>query len=113
MEKTITVHLVDEKKIKELNKKHRNVDRATDVLSFPLMEHGKLETGQDGDWGDVFLCLPKIKKQAKEYKVSFEEEFSRMLTHGILHLLGFDHQKKTETEKMFKLQEKIVKKLCK
>lgn len=111
MEVTASIHLVGEKEIMALNKEHRKINKVTDVLSFPLCEVGEIRDKRYEEIGDVFLCIPQIKKQAKEYGVSFEEEFCRILTHGILHLLGFDHQKKKEANKMFKLQEKIVKAL--
>lgn len=111
MEKTISIHLVGEKKIRELNKKHRKQDKVTDVLSFPLCEIDEMGDERYCEMGDVFLCVSRIKKQAREYGVCLEEEFCRILTHGVLHLLGFDHQKKKEANKMFKLQEKIVKAL--
>lgn len=111
MEVTASIHLVGEKMIKKLNKQFLGKDIVTDVLSFPLGERGTGNGEQESDLGDVFLCLPRIEKQAKEFGVSFEEEFCRMLTHGILHLLGFDHTDKKKAKKMFKLQERIVKQL--
>lgn len=111
MEKTISIHLVGEKEIKALNREHRKINKVTDVLSFPLCEVGEIGDKGCSEVGDIFLCVPKIEKQAKEYGVRFEEEFCRMLTHGVLHLLGFDHQNKKEAKKMFDLQEQIVKKL--
>lgn len=108
MEVIVSIHLVDEKKIKTLNKEHRKINKVTDVLSFPLCEIGEIGDRRYKEVGDVFLCIPRIKKQAKEYGVSFEEEFRRMLTHGVLHLLGFDHQDKKEAKRMFDLQEKII-----
>lgn len=111
MEKTISVHLVEEKEMRELNKKHRKKDRVTDVLSFPLLSKKEMRDDIYSEVGDVFLCLPRIKKQAAEYGVSFEEEIARMLAHGVLHLLGFDHKNKKSAKKMFHLQEKIVKKV--
>lgn len=111
MEVTASIHLVGEKKIRELNRKYRKQDVVTDVLSFPLCEKREIRDRIDKEIGDVFLCVPRIKKQAKEYGVFFEEEFCRILTHGILHLLGFDHENKIEAKKMFKLQERIIKQL--
>ncbi|MEK7065208.1 MAG: rRNA maturation RNase YbeY [Patescibacteria group bacterium] len=111
MEVTASIHLVGEKRIRELNKKYRKQNKVTDVLSFPLCEIREIRDKRDKEIGDVFLCVPRIKKQAKEYGVCLEEEFCRMLTHGVLHLLGFDHKNKKEAKKMFDLQEQIVKKL--
>ncbi|MBI4427131.1 MAG: rRNA maturation RNase YbeY [Candidatus Magasanikbacteria bacterium] len=101
LNKTLSVQFVDEKKIKELNKKYRGVNKITDVLSFGLEE--------GTDLGDIFICYSQIKKQAKTYNASVKEELARMLAHGVLHLLGFDHQKKADEEKMFSLQERLIK----
>lgn len=101
LDKTLSVQFVGEKKIKELNKKYRGIDRVTDVLSFGL---------EGDDLGDIFLCYPRIKKQAKQYQVTEREEVARMLIHGILHLLGFEHKRKKEAQKMFKLQDELLRK---
>ncbi len=111
MEVTASIHLVGEKEIRALNKEHRKINKVTDVLSFPLCEIVEIGDKTCKEIGEVFLCVPQIKKQAIDYGVCFEEEFCRMLTHGVLHLLGFDHQNKKEAKKMFDLQEQIVKKL--
>jgi len=108
-----SVNLVGEAKIKELNKKHRNKNKVTDVLSFPMTE--KLETQnakfEIRDLGDIFICLSFAKKQAKSENVSIEKELARLTVHGFLHLLGYDHErsKKDEVE-MFRLENKILKK---
>lgn len=100
LDKTLSIQFVGEKKIRELNKEYRGVDRVTDVLSF----------GLDGeDLGDIFICYAQIRKQAKIYKVSVKEELARMLAHGVLHLLGFGHQNKSDEKKMLKLQDKLIK----
>lgn len=94
----LSVSLVGPRKIKELNRKYRHKDSVTDVLSFPLKEEKEM--------GDIFICSGQVKRQAKKIGISFEEELARMLTHGILHLVGYNHEKKH-----FDLQEKIVRKL--
>ncbi|MDO8495940.1 MAG: rRNA maturation RNase YbeY [bacterium] len=109
-----SVNLVGEAKIKDLNKKHRNKNKVTDVLSFPMTE--KLETQnakfEIRDLGDIFICLSFAKKQAKSENVSIEKELARLTVHGFLHLLDYDHErsKKDEVE-MFRLESKILKKL--
>ena len=92
MEVTASIHLVGEKRIRELNKKYRKQNKVTDVLSFPLCEIREIRDKRDKEIGDVFLCVPRIKKQSKEYGVCLEEEFCRMLTRGIA-FVGFDHKK--------------------
>lgn len=104
IKKAVSVVLVGEAKIRALNKKYRHKDKVTDVLSF-------------GDWGDkeflgeIVICLPQIKRQAKQFGVTSREELIRMLAHGFLHLTGLDHEKsQAEEKKMFKKQEELVKK---
>jgi len=102
---SVSVHVVGEKKIQSLNRTYRGKDTVTDVLSFGVEDQ---EVGESHDWGDLFLCEAKIKKQAKEFGVTFENEFFRMLIHGTLHLFGYDHVKSKDAEIMFPLQEKIL-----
>ena len=104
---SLSVNLVGEKRIQTLNNLYRGKDNVTDVLAFALQD---VKTPADDiqDLGDVFICISQIKKQAQEFDVSFKEEFTRILVHGILHLLGFDHIKEKDAKKMFLFQEKIV-----
>ena len=99
LNKSLSVQFVSERKIRELNRKYRGVDKVTDVLSFGL-------GGED--LGDIFLCYPQIKRQAKHYQVTAKEEMARMLAHGILHLLGFEHRKKDEKRRVLLLQEELI-----
>jgi probable rRNA maturation factor len=87
------------------NKEYRNKDYPTDVLSFVDGER----IGKITYLGDIIISIDKVKSQSEEYGVSFEEEFSRLLVHGILHLLGYDHETSEEDEKvMMSIQDKIV-----
>ena len=98
----VSVNLVGEGKIKSLNRKHRNKDKATDVLSFPL---------GDGN-GDIFICLPIAKKEAKRENISIKAKLAQLTVHGFLHLLGYDHEKSADSaKKMFKLERKILNKI--
>jgi len=106
----LSINLVGEKRIKNLNNLYRNKDKVTDVLAFVLSDI-KTPTDDLEDLGDVFICIPQIKRQAREFNVSFREEFTRIIAHGILHLLGFDHLKEKDAKKMFSVQEKIVHKI--
>lgn len=99
LDKILSIQFVGEKKIRELNKKYRGVNKVTDVLSFSF-------GGED--LGDIFICFSQIKRQAKIYQVPVKEEVARILTHGVLHLLGFDHQNKSDEKKMLGLQEKLI-----
>lgn len=104
---SISVHIIGDKKMTELNWKHRGKKKTTDVLSFATHE-GEYKAIPSDDWGDVFISLPQVKRQAKEYKIPWQEEFYRMLIHGILHLFGYDHMEEKDAKKMFKLQEKFL-----
>lgn len=106
----IEVNVVGEQRIKTINRKYRGLDKTTDVLAFAFAED-KTFMGQIA--GQLFICLPVIKKQSNRFRVSLKEEFIRMLVHGLLHLQGFDHQKVSQADIMFALQEKIVEKVKK
>jgi len=102
----LSVTLIGDKKMKALNNLYRGKNQTTDVLSFSTDKHPQI--GHD-DWGDIFISIPQILRQAKELKVPAKEELIRMLVHGVLHLAGYDHEKKQPAKIMFDLQEKLVK----
>lgn len=101
----LSVIIVDKQKIQEINKEYRNIDRPTDVISFALID-GEEELPEE--MGDIFICYEKIFEQAKEYGHSVLREFSFLVTHGIYHLLGYDHMTKEDEKVMFSKQEKIL-----
>lgn len=108
----IGITLTDNKTIQELNKQWRNKDKPTDVLSFPIDE--KPPAYRYRILGDIVISLPFAKKQAEEIGFTYKEEVLRLLTHGILHLLGYDHETSEEDAKiMFDLQDKIFEKVAK
>mgnify|MGYP003310408595 CR=1 FL=1 len=99
----VSVTFVDNDGIQELNKKFRNMDKPTDVLSFPLFDYeGESEEPPVdemlGMLGDVVLSLEKAKSQAKTYGHSFEREVAFLTVHSMLHLLGYDHETSEEDE---------------
>lgn len=96
----VAVHLIGDARMRTLNHRHRGIDRPTDVLSFPIREKN--------DLGDIFLSIPFLVRQAKRFGVPFEEELRRMLIHGLLHLVGFDHETKIQARRMFRLQESLL-----
>ncbi|MDD3055685.1 MAG: rRNA maturation RNase YbeY [Aliarcobacter sp.] len=109
--KDIELLVVKNDEIQILNKEHRNIDKATDVLSFPMdfdFEHMPL--------GSIVISTDFVEEKAKEYGHSFNEEFSLLFIHGILHLLGFDHEvdegehrtKEEELIKEFKLPDSLI-----
>lgn len=103
----MSVIIVDNKMIHEINKKYRNIDRPTDVISFAL-EEGETFEEPVKTLGDIYVSIDKVYEQAKEYNHSVKRELFFLVTHGFLHLLGYDHMKKEDEEVMFPLQEKIL-----
>jgi len=77
----LSIALVGQGRIKELNKRYRGKNKATDVLSF-----------QYDNSGEVVICLREVKKNAKQFKSTYKKELTRVLIHGILHILGYNHQ---------------------
>ncbi|MCL2519310.1 MAG: rRNA maturation RNase YbeY [Oscillospiraceae bacterium] len=97
----VSVILTDNKEIRKLNKEFRDIDKTTDVLSFPMEENVL---------GDIVISLDKTKKQADLYGHSFERELTFLCVHGLLHLLGYDHEISKDEEKiMFDKQKEIMK----
>ncbi len=94
----LSVLITDDKEIRELNRRFRGKDKPTDVLSFPIGE----EVGGRLILGDVVLSLDTARRQARELGHSLEEEVERLLAHGIIHLLGYDHESGGEEEKKFR-----------
>jgi probable rRNA maturation factor len=104
----LSLSLVGDRAIRRLNRTWRKKDKATDVLSFPV---GELPRGTPGprQLGDVVISLDTAKRQAKEYGRTLEAEVSRYLAHGLLHLLGHDHERSSqEARKMATLEEKLL-----
>ena len=113
----VSVHMIGNAAMKTMNYNYRGKNKTTDVLSFAATE--PISSGdQSAEWGgvkeleidlgDIFLNPVQIKRQAKEWGVGAREEFIRMLTHGILHILGYDHIEPTEAKIMFGKQEKYL-----
>lgn len=100
---------VDTNEIHRINKEYRNVDRPTDVISFAYGDTE--EENLPYELGDVFICVEKVFNQAKDYNHSNLRECAFLMTHGILHLLGFDHIEEDDEEEMFALQDVILNKL--
>lgn len=100
----ISLVLTNDDTIHELNKQYREKDRPTDVLSFPLEDDIML--------GDIIISIDTARRQAIENEINLDREVGFLFIHGLLHLMGYDHEISEEDEKiMFELQEKILKKL--
>lgn len=91
----ISVTIVDDERIHELNKQYRNIDRSTDVLSFPLGENGVYDINHDTGakmLGDIVISIEHAFEQAEKYGHSLEREIGFLTVHSLLHLLGYDHE---------------------
>lgn len=118
---SVNVALVQEEQIQILNKQFRNIDKSTDVLSFPLYE---LNKGKNFNYkemvkeidkndgliclGDIAICTKIAKKQAKNFGHSFKREVCFLALHGFLHILGFDHLNEEDENEMIQISEKIL-----
>ena len=111
----VSVTLVDNEGIRALNNEHRGIDRATDVLSFPLGDEEGFDTDPETGailLGDIVLSLERAREQAEEYGHSYRREVAFLLAHSLFHLLGYDHELSEEEERLhFAKQEKILEKL--
>ena len=106
---TFSIILLDEIDIHVINRDYRQIDRPTDVISFASNDEDALVVGgEELELGDIFINIRAIRSQAEDYGHSLKREFSFLVTHGLLHLLGYDHMDKKEEEVMFKLQEEIL-----
>ena len=111
----ITITLANPDYIRKINKQYRGIDKATDVLSFPLFEKGELDRKiKENDFlpedvlGDIVISIPKVEEQAIEYGHSFERELSYMVVHGFYHLMGYDHIQEEDKKIMRPKEEKIL-----
>lgn len=107
-ESIFTIIFVTKEEIHELNKQYRGVDRVTDVISFALEDVNDVSLTDVRVLGDIYICIDRMKEQAIEYNHSETRELSFLTVHGLLHLLGYDHQTKEDEEVMFNLQRKIL-----
>lgn len=104
-----SIILVDSDTIQIINKDYRNIDKITDVISFASHDSMEFQVKESiNELGDIFINIDRIRSQAQDYGHSLKREFSFLVTHGLLHLLGYDHMNKNDEEEMFKLQEDIL-----
>ena len=102
------VIIIDNSRIREINREYRNIDRETDVISFALEDDKTFNLDEIRVLGDIYISIDKARSQALEYGHSFKRELSFLAIHGFLHLLGYDHMEKDEEEIMFKKQEEVL-----
>ena len=101
--------IVDNNYIHNLNKKYRNIDKETDVITFALEDEDSVIIPEgERILGDIYISIDRAKSQAKEYCHSLLRELSFLAVHGFYHLLGYDHQTKEEEKEMFQKQEEVL-----
>ena len=108
----VSISLVSEDIIQNINRDYRHIDKVTDVISFAFLDNEDrdsiLKSDSEVVLGDIYICLDVAKRQAQEYGHSLDRELRFLFIHGLLHLLGYDHMTKEDEEVMFPLQEKIL-----
>jgi probable rRNA maturation factor len=111
----VNLFFIGKRKSRQLNYQYRKINKPTDVLAFPFHYFYKKEVNftkeETRDLGDIFICFPVAIKQAREKKCSLEKEVCFLFLHGLLHLLGYDHERAKERKTMFSLQSKILRRL--
>jgi len=115
----VSISFVCNEEMRSLNKEYRNIDKETDVLSFPLVEFIEEELNtedEDAEYieeeialGDIVISMEKAVEQSEEYGHSFKRELAFLLVHGMLHLLGYDHDEEASEGEIFDKQEEILK----
>lgn len=110
----VNIVLTNPENIRKMNKEYRNIDKETDVLSFPMFEKYELENREilnEDILGDIVISIDRVSKQAKEYGHSFERELSYMAVHGFYHLMGYDHIDEEDKIIMRQKEEVVLEKL--
>ncbi|WP_374695940.1 rRNA maturation RNase YbeY [Spiroplasma endosymbiont of Polydrusus formosus] len=107
----LSLIIVDDQKQLKLNRQYRQKNYVADVITFALEEESKVDLFKLiglRSLGDIFICYEKALAQAAEYNHSPQREFAFLFTHGMLHILGYDHQTSPDEKKMFNLQRKVL-----
>ena len=107
----ISVTLTDDEGIRKINHEHRNIDKATDVLSFPQYESDEVDTFEINDevvLGDIVISAERARAQSLEYGHSYTRELAFLAVHSVLHLIGIDHMTEEDERKMCNLQDYIL-----
>lgn len=111
MDAIVSVTFTDNEGIREKNREYREIDSATDVLSFPMydMKNGDMpEEGMPAELGDIVLSLERAREQAAEFGHSYERECAFLTVHSVLHLLGYDHVNSEEEEMIMRERQRVV-----
>ena len=107
----VCVLITDAEEIQRLNGSYRNIDRVTDVLTFPAWEGDAILCPPDGYLGDIAICFERAEEQAEEFGHSLERELAFLAVHGALHLLGYDHMESADEKQMLSKQDEILNEL--
>ena len=114
----ISITLTNQEEIRKINKEYRNIDKSTDVLSFPMFEKEDIADIINGKCievrdvlGDIIISIPQVEIQAEEYGHGFERELAYMVVHGFYHLMGYDHIKEEDKKVMRPKEENVLNKL--
>lgn len=105
---TFSIIFVSAPEIQKINREYRGLDKITDVISFAFEDNGTLVYNDIRVLGDIYICIPRMLEQAENYGHSKERELAFLTVHGLLHLLGYDHQNSADEKVMFNLQELIL-----
>ena len=111
----ISITLTTPQEIRKINKEYRNIDKETDVLSFPMFEKNELDEMVQKQKnvipetiGDIIISIERVQEQANEYGHSFERELAYMVVHGFYHLMGYDHMQEEDKKIMREKEEKVL-----
>lgn len=104
----VAVIFAGDKKMRRLNRKYRGKDKSTNVLAFPSGESGIRNQESRIDLGDIIICLSEARREAKKYRLTISFEIARLVAHGFLHLLGYDHIQLKDAREMEKIEDMIL-----
>jgi probable rRNA maturation factor len=105
----LTIRVVDADEMTTLNRDYRHKDKVTNVLSFPFEMPDGIDADEAGDLlGDIVICAEVVEKEAQEQGKNSEAHWAHMVTHGVLHLLGYDHIEAAEADEMEALETQIL-----
>ena len=111
----LSIILTNPENIQKINKQYRNIDKETDVLSFPMFEKQEIPDIKNTEYreslGDIVISIERVKEQAEEYGHSFERELAYMVVHGFYHLMGEDHIEESDKEIMRAKEENVLNRL--
>ena len=107
IDKYVTIRIVDELESKDINLRYRKIDRATNVLAFPNNTELNISE-QSKHIGDIILCYNVVRQEAKKRNISFSDHMIHLILHGVLHLCGYDHIKKSDEVNMIKYEKLVL-----